>query len=187
MTASTTEGDPLLVMDASGFSGTGDLTVAGSGSAIVFGASGSGSSLTDDGTGNAVLVGGPGSSTLSDLGTGRNILIGGGGGGSIAGDGKDILISGTTSYDADTSDDITALHTLLLEGSGSQSYVDRISLISSGVVADGVTYALDTATLQPDTVGTTVRDGSGATQNNWFIVSSLDTVTRKSNETETVE
>jgi hypothetical protein len=35
-------------------------------------------------------------------------------------------------------------------------------------------------------VDNTVSDGKAATQNNWFIVSSLDTVTKKSNETVTV-
>ena len=97
---------PTVVVDASGFSGTTNLTVGGPAKLVVFGggtAGKGGNSLTlnNTATANDVLIGGPGGNTLLDNGTGDDILIGGGGKGFggpnvLTGNGKDILISGYT-------------------------------------------------------------------------------------------
>ena len=173
-------------IDASAFTHTTNLTASGAGNAILRGGSGSGCTLTALGSGDDILIGGPGADTLTDSGTGHNILIGGGGGDTITGNGKDILISGTTSYDSNTSAHITALDAILAEWSSSDSYLERIAKIQNGITVNSQTYALNSTTLQPDTVASTVRDGSQSSQNNWFIVSSLDKVTKKSNETATI-
>ena len=79
------------------------------------------------------MIGGSGKDTLSDTGTGYNILIGGGGVDTLTGNGNDILISGTTSYDSNTSANIAALDAILAEWSSSDSYSTRISKIMSGI------------------------------------------------------
>jgi hypothetical protein len=185
LTASATSGNPTVIIDASGFTGTTSLTASGTGNAILLGGSGNGSKLTATGSGDDILIGGPGTDTLTDLGTGRSILIGGGGANTITGNGADILISGTTVYDGNTTANIAALDAILAEWSSTDSYAVRISKISKGVGAGG-TDALNAATVHSNGVANRVSDGSGATQDNWFIVSSKDAVTKKANETATI-
>jgi hypothetical protein len=185
LTAMTTKGQPSVILDASGFTGTTNLTARGSGSAILFGGSGSGSTLTASGPGNTILIGGPGTDKLGDTSGGHNILIGGGGADTIKGNGKDILISGTTSYDSNTSANIVALDAILAEWSSGDGYLTKIDKIQTGVGAGGMA-ALNGTTVQSDGVVNTLSDGSAATENNWFIVNSKDNDSnRQANETVT--
>jgi hypothetical protein len=55
-----------------------------------------------------------------------------------------------------------------------------------GITVGSKTYALNSTTIQSDGLANTVSDGSQMTQNNWFIVSSLDAVTKRATETETI-
>ena len=184
LTATAASGSPSYIVDASAFTGVTNLTASGTVNAILFGGSGNGSTLSATGSGNDVLIGGSGKDTLTDTGTGYNILIGGAGVDTITGNGNDILISGTTNYDSNTSANIAALDAILAEWSSSDSYSMRISKIMSGV-GPGGTDALNSSTCQSDGVANTVSDGASSTQNNWFIVNSKDKVTKQSNETET--
>ncbi len=185
LTATATSGSPADIVDASAFTGVTNLTASGTVNAILFGGSGSGSTLSASGSGNDVLIGRSAKDTLTDTGTGYNILIGGPGADTITGNGNDILISGTTSYDSNTSANIAALDAILAEWSSSDSYSQRISKIMSGV-GPGGTDALNSSTVQSDGVANTVSDGASGTQNNWFIVTSKDKVTKQGSETETV-
>ena len=185
LTATATSGTPSYIVDASAFTGVTNLTAGGTVNAILFGGSANGSTLSTTGSGNDVLIGGSGKDTLTDTGTGYNILIGGPGVDTLTGNGNDILISGTTSYDSNTSANIAALDAILAEWSSSDSYSLRISKIMNGLGTGG-TDALNSSTCQSDGVANTVSDGASTTQNNWFIVNSKDKVTKKSNETETI-
>ncbi len=185
LTATATSGSPSYIADVSAFTGVTNLTVAGTANAIVFGGSANGSTLSATGSGNDVLIGGSGKDTLTDAGTGYNILIGGPGADTLTGNGNDILISGTTNYDSNTSANIAALDAVLAEWSSSDSYSLRISKIMSGVGPVG-TDALNSSTCQSDGVANTVSEGTSGTQNNWFIVNSKDKVTKQSNETESI-
>jgi hypothetical protein len=123
---------------------------------------------------------------LSDTSGGHNILIGGGGADTIKGNGKDILISGTTNYDSNTAANLAPLDAILAEWRSTDPYTTRISKITNGITVGSKTYALNATTVQSDGVANTLSDGSQATQNNWFVVSSKDKVTTKSNETKTI-
>jgi Ca2+-binding RTX toxin-like protein len=178
LTVMTTSGQPSVILDASGFRGTTNLTATGSGTAILFGGSGNGGKLTAVGTGNNILIGGAGTDTLTDTSGGHNILIGGGGADTITGNGKDILISGTTSYDSNSSANIAALDAILAEWASSDLYKTRINKIMAGVGSGG-TAALNTTTVHSDGLVNTLSDGSQPTQNNWFFASSQDNITKK--------
>ena len=115
----------------------------------------------------------------------HNILIGGAGVDTLTGNGYDILIGGTTTYDNDLSGSIAALDAILAEWASSDPYSLRISKIMSGVGADG-TDALSSSTCQSDGTANTLKDGVSSTQNNWFLVNSKDKVTKQSQETETI-
>ena len=183
LTTTAASGSPSYIVDASAFTGVTNLTAGGTVDAFLFGGSGNGSTLSATGSGNDVLIGGSGKNTLSDTGTGYNILIGGPGTDTLTGNGNDILISGTTSYDSNTSPNIAALDAILAEWSSSDSYSLRISKIMQGV---GGGEAFNSSTCQSDGVANMVSDGAPSTQNNWFIVNSKDKVTKQSNETETI-
>src|SRR5208282_5013192 len=185
LTATATSGGPSYIVDSSAFTGVTNLSAGGTVNAILFGSSANGSTLSATGSGDDVLIGGSGKNTLTDTGTGYNILIGGAGVDALTGNGNDILISGTTSYDSNTSANIAALDAILAEWSSSDSYSLRISKIMSGV-GPGGTDALNSSTCQSDGVANTVSDGASGAQNNWFIVNSKDKVTKKSSETETI-
>ena len=122
LTVTAPTGSPSYVVDASAFTGTTNLTAGGTVNAILFGGSANGSTLSATGSGNDVLIGGAGKDTLTDTGTGHNILIGGAGVDTLTGNGNDILISGTTNYDSNTSANIAALDAILAEWSSSDSY-----------------------------------------------------------------
>ncbi len=186
LTVTAASGNPSHVVDASAFTGVTNLNATGTVDAILLGGSTNGSTLSATGSGNDVLIGGPGKNTLSDTGTGFNILIGGGGGDTLTGNGNDILISGTTSYDSNTSANIAALDAILAEWSSSDSYSTRISKIMAGITVGMSTVELNATTCQSDGVANTVSDGSAPAQNNWFIVNTKDKVTKQAGETATV-
>jgi hypothetical protein len=164
----------------------GAATAAAGGSYTITPSAATGGTFTSaTGSGNDMLIGGSGKQTLTDTGTGHNILNGGPGVDTLTGKGNDILISGTTNYDSNTSANIAALDAILAEWSSSDLYSTRISKIMSGV-GPGFTDALNSSTCQSDGVANTVSDGASTTQNNWFIVNSKDKVTKKGNETETI-
>ncbi len=234
LTVTAATGRPFLIIDASTFSGATDLTAAGTVDAILYGGEGNGGALTATGSGNDVLIAGSlfpafgdaADTTLTDTGTGRNILIGGGiGGDTLVGDGNDILVSGRTEYDSDSSVHQAALEAILAEWASGQSYAHRITRISNGVKPDH-RDALNRHTIQTDSNMNTLSDRYGlfaqidsvptalahpnfrlplhpspihdlspihhpipgplVQSDNWFIVSSRDHVTRRSNETKTV-
>jgi hypothetical protein len=185
LTTSAASGGPSFIVDASAFSGVTNLTAGGTVNAILFGGSANGSTLSAAGSGDDVLIGGSGNDRLKDSGTGYNILIGGPGSDTITGNGHDILTSGTTSYDSNTSTSIAALDAILAVWSSSDAYLLRVSEISSGV-GPGGSEAFNSSTCQSDDAANVVSDGGSSARNNWFIVNSKDKVTKKNNETETI-
>jgi hypothetical protein len=138
------------------------------------------------GSGNNVLIGGPGGNTLDDNGAGSNFLIGGGGPNLITGNGNDIMINGTTIYDANTAANIVALDAILAERSSTNAYGVRISTITNGITLGSNTYGLNGATVHSNLASNTVSDGPTQSQfQNWFIVNSTDAVTQN-DETVTI-
>jgi hypothetical protein len=127
--------------------------------------------------------------TLSDTGSGINILIGGGGGDTLTGNGNDILVSGATQYDSNTTANIAALDAVLAEWtSTTDSCSTRINKIMSGV-GPGTTIALNASTITQDAKANTLQDGTGQTQfGNWFLywnsATGKDTVKKNSAETQ---
>jgi hypothetical protein len=140
----------------------------------VFGGSG-GSSLTGDAQGN-ILVGGGGADVITG-GTGRSILIGDGSAGQITGgstSGGDILIGGTTSYDSDTSSNMTALMAILAEWQSADSYNTRFTDISTGTGPGG--YELNYGTTVQSNVAVNVLTGAAsALALDWFFADANDT------------
>ncbi len=151
--------------------------------------------LIGDGTGNT-LTGGGGSDVLVGRGGnakliaspnangtwGNNILIGGNGVGSLGhatlqgGNGQDILIAGTTSYDTN----ITALNALMAEWSlTSVPFATRVSYMN-GTLSGGRNgaYVLTASTVQKSNGGNTLTGGTlpSPAALDWFFVSAGDTV-----------
>jgi hypothetical protein len=163
------------------------VTINGGGNAIVYGGTAGQSRLTAAGSGDAILIGDGGGDKLTDSGRGMNILIGGGAGGdTLTGNGNDILVSGTTRYDADTAANIAALDAILAEWTSSDSYFARFGKIFAGVGAGGA-YALNSNTVTQDARANTLQDGSSQAQNyNFFLGWSNDVVKKKASESEMV-
>jgi hypothetical protein len=172
-------------VDATAFAGMTSLAAAGTADAVLFGGPAAGDTLSTSSSGNSILAGGSRNNTLTDTGTGSNILISGGGIDSLTGNGNDILIGGTTNYDANNSADIAALDAILAEWDSTDAYSTKIGKISSGVGAGGAD-ALNLSTVQPDTLASNLSDGTASAENNWFVVGSFDKVTKQSNEIVTV-
>jgi hypothetical protein len=184
LTATAASASPSLIVDASAFTVVTHLTAGGTVNATLFGGTATGSTLSATGSGNNVLIGGPGNDTLTDTGSGSNILIGGPGVDTITGNGHDIVISGTTSYDSNTSANIAALDAILAEWSSTDSYLTRITNIRNGVGTGGAT--LNSSTCQSDGLANTVSGGTSSTSSNWFVVNLKDKVTKQGGETATI-
>jgi Ca2+-binding RTX toxin-like protein len=119
--------------------------------------------IAQNSTGNAILIGGAGSNSLTNKGTGFNILIGGAGQSTMTGNGNDILISGTTSYEAN----VTALDAILGLWSGPGSYVTRINKISILGVSG---FKLNKTTVHSNGKANTLTDsGTQTIHQNWFL------------------
>jgi hypothetical protein len=188
LTVTTASGNPQYVVDVSGFSnGPTNVTINGSGNAIVYGGTAGKSTLTAAGSGDDILIGAGAGDKLTDSGSGMNILIGGGpGGDTLTGNGNDILVSGATSYDTDNPANISALDAILAEWTSSDGYFARIGNIFRGVGALGAD-ALNSNTVSQDAKANTLQDGTSQTQNsNWFLAWSHDVVKNKASETKTV-
>jgi hypothetical protein len=113
-----------------GLAGNDTITVASSVyvSAWLYG--GDGSDKLTGGSGNDVLVGGAGNDTLTG-GGGRDLLIGGDGSDNLTGSGDtqdDILIAGTTSFDASTA----ALNAIMAEWTSAHDYTTRVKNLTNG-------------------------------------------------------
>jgi hypothetical protein len=188
LTVTTASGNPQYVVDVSGFSdGPTNVTINGGGNAIVYGGTAGWSTLTAAGSGDDILIGAGAFDKLTDSGSGMNILIGGGAGGdTVTGNGNDILVSGTTSYDADNPASIAALDAILAEWTSSDSYYARIGNIFGGLGALSAD-PLNSNTVSQDAKANTLQDGTSQTQNNnWFLSWSHDVVKNKATETKTV-
>jgi len=171
------------ILNASAFSGVAILTATGTGKAILYG--GSFGTLTAAGSGNDILIGDAGHDTLTDSGSGHNILIGAGGD-TLTGNGNDIMVSGTTSFDSQTSANIAALDAILAEWTSNLPYARRIAAIKSGL-GKNHRDAFNTRTIQTDANANALSDGKTQTRIfNWFLVSRRDGVTKKRNEVKTI-
>jgi Bacterial Ig domain len=175
----TTTSSSAYTIDASAFSGTVSLTAAGSGDGILLGGPG-GATLTAAGTGNDILLGGTGKDTLKATGTGRDLLIGRAGADNLTGKGNAILISGTTSYDSN----LTALDSILAEWASIDSYTTRISDITKGGGLNG-SYVFNSSTVFDDLATNILSDATTST-GDWFLVNPRDKVTSHNGETVTV-
>jgi Ca2+-binding RTX toxin-like protein len=140
----------------------------------VFGGKGN-DALTGD-AGNNILVGNAGNDTLNG-GDGRDILIGGWGADSLnggSGTGDDILIAGTTSYDANEPALVAVMTEWARTGLTYQARIDHLT----GAVAGGLndTFKLTTATVftEPTKAVDTLTGGLGS---DWFFAASSDVVT----------
>jgi hypothetical protein len=187
LTVSASAGEPTDKIDASAFTGAATLSATGSGNAIVYGDSGGYNTLMASGSGNDILIGYASHDTLTDSGSGRNILIGAGAGGdNFSGNGNDILVSGTTNYDGDTSASIAALDAILAEWTSKTSYAKRISAIAKGVGKRHLD-AFNARTIRTDTNANSLSDRNTRLQSsNWFLVSKHDSVTKNRKETRSI-
>jgi uncharacterized repeat protein (TIGR03803 family) len=180
LTAGTTSATAApIVVDASAFSaGTTNLSVSGPGSAILFGGAAGDDmlSIQPGASGNNVLIGTGAGDIITDSGSGRSILIGAGpGGDTIAGDGNDILVSGTTAFDKNTTTDIAALEAILGEWATSDTYSRRIDAVEDIGATNLDTLNATTVTANANL--STLEDTPGETANqNLFIASTQDVV-----------
>jgi hypothetical protein len=190
LTMSSTAGNSSWI-DASSYSlGATNLTATGGGNVILFGGTAAKNTLTSAGTGDDILIGNGSTDTLTDTGSGMNILIGGGGGGdTLTGNGNDILVSGATQYDSNTSASIAALDAIPAEWTSDDPYAARINKIMSGV-GPGNTVALNANTITQDAKANTLQDSKTQTQSeNWDLYwndsTGKDTVKKNTGSTET--
>ncbi|QDU28395.1 Bifunctional hemolysin/adenylate cyclase precursor [Anatilimnocola aggregata] len=168
------------VMDASGFSGTAVLNGLG-GNDILFG--GSGDDWLTGGTSDDIVVGNAGNDTLVGN-AGRDLLIGGTGAdngeadlippGIDGGGGDDLLIAGTTSYDAN----IAALTAIMAEWTSGNNYATRVNNLRQGTGANGAYVlrvagdsGLGAATVFDDDDIDNLRGQAGL---DWFFANSLE-------------
>ncbi len=178
LTVMTTSNVPTVI-NASAFTGATNVTVGGTGAAIVYGSKG-GARVSTTGSGHDVLIGGPGKNRLTDQGTGRNILIGGGGPSRIQGNGNDILIGGKTVYDRDTAADHAALDAILSRWSSSDRYGERWFTIQNGIKVGAHTYGLNEKSVHSSGKSSSLSDGPRQSKNeNWFIVGQNDSYTQR--------
>ncbi len=172
LTANATTGKPVVIISAAAFTGVTNLTAEGTGAAILFGGGSVGkvSTLTVSNTaaGSNVLIGGRGTNTLVDRGSGRSILIGGGGPNTITGNGRDILISGTTKYDANTAANVAALDAIQAEWSSRKAYATRVKTLRDSAIKGH--YGLNSQTVKANGKRNTLKGGSQSVHQNWYLV-----------------
>jgi hypothetical protein len=161
-----------------GLGGADTITVSATGHAAwVFGGDGNDTITVANGSNN-VVVGGVGNDTITAGGTLRNLLIGGVGADVITGGGSDdLLIGGSTAYDADE----TALAAIMAEWTNqSRDFATRKANLSGtgsgssfGARLNGnyffrVTGSADTTTVFDDNAADTLTGGKGQ---NWIFAS----------------
>jgi hypothetical protein len=113
-----------------GLAGNDTITVASSVTTSAWLYGGDGDDKLTGGSGNDVLIGGAGNDNLNG-GGGRDLLIGGDGADQLTGTGSntsDILISGTTSFDANAA----ALNAIMAEWTSAHSYATRVNNLTNG-------------------------------------------------------
>ena len=185
LSVNSSDGTPRSIIDASAFSGVANLNVGPN--AIVFGGSAAHGTLSAAKHGNDILIAEAANTTLTNSGLGHNILIGGGvGGDTLTGNGNDILVSGTTKYDGDTTANIAALDAILAEWTSNAPYSRRIATIEKGV---GFRHldAFNSHTIRIDTRANVLSDGKTQIRRfNWFLASKYDRVTKKRPEVKTI-
>jgi Ca2+-binding RTX toxin-like protein len=121
------QGAPFSRVVVYGLAGNDTITVAASVSVSAWLYGGDGGDKLTGGAGNDVLMGGAGNDTLSG-GAGQDILVGGDGADQLTGSGADILIAGTTSFDANAA----ALSAIMAEWTSSHAYNTRINNLTNG-------------------------------------------------------
>jgi autotransporter-associated beta strand protein len=106
---------------------------------------GDGNDMLTGGAGGDVLVGGNGADTLNGA-TGMNLLIGGLGADRlvVAAKSGDILVAGTTDYDAGNGSGLSALADLIAAWSAGGAYPARTASLQSGAGASGALLAAAT-------------------------------------------
>ena len=124
------------------------------------------------GSGPTVEVGGTGKSFLEG-GQGRNLLIAGQGNGHLKGHGQgDILIGGSTDFDANEG----ALSAIMAEWASANSYATRVNNLRTGGGANGA-FTLDSASVIDDGLTDLLRGDGGL---DWFLFGSGDKVKDRS-------
>jgi hypothetical protein len=120
--------------------------------------------------GNDLIVGDANANVLIG-GTSRNIIIGGGGPDQITGSGGDnILIGGTTLWDAD----LPALLAIMQEWSNtSLSFDQRVNDLRQGIVVGFFVYSLNRSSVFADSSPDSLIGGGGQ---NWFFADSDDVI-----------
>ena len=125
-----------------GGSGNNTLTVAPKLSEGVIFFGGAGRNVVTGGNANDILVGGNGGLNTLHGGGGANLLIGGTGPAHLSGSASgDVLIGGSTPYDAGTLSDIQNLEGLLQTWTDGSSYANRVSELANGTSLDGATLS----------------------------------------------
>jgi hypothetical protein len=144
-----------------------------------------GATLIGDAQGN-ILIGGSGTNTIVG-GSGSSLLIGGSGHGTIKGGTKtDILIAGTTTYNATTTVGQNSLMAILAELQSADTFAQKVSDIINGNNSGGgsdlngsnkLTWGISGATVKPSTGAFTLSgDTAVATTADWFFSASPSTV-----------
>jgi Ca2+-binding RTX toxin-like protein len=156
--AALTGGAGNNVIDASRFRGA--VTLAG----------GTGNDSLTGGSGHDVLLGEGGDDVLIG-GAGRNILIGGFGGDNLTSNaGEDLLVAGTTAFDADPA----ALGALLAEWASATSYAARVANIQTGGgLANGARLVGDDSAGQTAFADADVDSLTGGLGQDWFLANQL--------------
>src|SRR5262249_38662426 len=97
--------------------------------------------------------------------------------------GNDILISGRTLYNDNTTANHAALDAILAEWTSIDPYNTRWFKIQQGIKLGSNTYGFNQQTVSASSLSSTVSDAPNQSKNqNWFIVSLKDSVTEKNEQ-----
>ena len=141
--------------------------------------------LTGDAQGN-ILIGGSGANTLVG-GSGGSLLIGGSGNGRITGGSRsDILIAGTTTYNATTTAGQDALMSILAELQSADTFAQKVSDLINGNASGGgsdlnggnkLTWGGSSPTVKASTGAFTLSgDPSASSAADWFFSNAFSAV-----------
>jgi hypothetical protein len=153
---------------AFGQAGNDDIEVSGKIGLPAWLYGGDGNDTLRGGGGNSVLIGGAGDDDLTG-GKARNLLIGGAGADRLGGQGDNILIAGTTAFDAQE----TALAAILAEWASDRDYATRVANISgtgTGPRLNGNYYLIPGVTVLDDSDPDRLGGGPGE---DWFFANVL--------------
>jgi uncharacterized protein (TIGR03118 family) len=167
--------DSVTTIEVNGFAGNDRIivsprvttpTIIDGGAGNDFLTGGGGSGILEGNAGNDIILGGNARDVLIG-GTGRDTILGGGG--------DDLVITGSTTYD----DDTTALMQILTAWKSTDNYATRLSNLRTG--ADGVPI-LDASTVTDDG---TLDIALGAAGQDWFFAATRDFLPGKTSGEET--